>query len=534
MNSGVHRLSPMLVCALLVACGGGGEDGSSPPPSGNIPPTFNYTPGIFQAASTFADRCQAPRTGTDPLTNRPYADVRGSTLEEKHFLRSWTNELYLWFSEVPERDPASIADVLDYFDVLKTNAVMPSGTPKDQFHFTYDTDDYIALAGSGVAVGYGIAWGVIQPTPSRRIVVLYVQAGSAAATQGVQRGDELLIVDGVDVVNVNTQVGVNAITAAMYPERSGETHALTFRKRGTATQAAVTLAASAVTYDPVPVTRVLPTVMGNVGYLLFNDHVATSEQALVHAVNQLRTASVQDLVLDLRYNGGGYLDIASELAFMIAGTGPTAGRVFERLRFSSKHPATNPVTGRPLEPTPFHTRTQGFSVNQGQNLPTQNLPRVFVITGEQTCSASESIINGLRGVGVTVYLIGGETCGKPYGFYPEDNCGTTYFSIQFQGVNEAGFGDYAEGFSARTRVGDNPQARLPGCPSGEDFTTELGDTNERLLRVALTYRDTGGSCQNTLPLAEPLRDRMRAMSASEQGVAVRAPEEPLRSNRILR
>ena len=58
-----------------------------------------------------------------------------------------------------------------------------------------------------------------------------------------------------------------------------------------------------------------------------------------------------------------------------------------------------------------------------------------VLTGPDTCSASESVINGLRGVDVEVNLIGGPTCGKPYGFYPQDNCGTTYFAIQFQGVN---------------------------------------------------------------------------------------------------
>jgi hypothetical protein len=72
---------------------------------------------------------------------------------------------------------------------------------------------------------------------------------------------------------------------------------------------------------------------------------------------------------------------------------------------------------------------------------------VFVLTSADTCSASESIVNGLRGAGVTVHLVGSTTCGKPYGFYPQDNCGTTYFAIQFQGVNFLGFGDYADGFT---------------------------------------------------------------------------------------
>ncbi|MDZ7769432.1 MAG: hypothetical protein U5K38_10330 [Woeseiaceae bacterium] len=72
----------------------------------------------------------------------------------------------------------------------------------------------------------------------------------------------------------------------------------------------------------------------------------------------------------------------------------------------------------------FNTRISG------QALPTLDLPRVFVLTGPGTCSASESIINGLRGVDVDVVQVGSTTCGKPYGFYPTGNCGTTYFTIQ--------------------------------------------------------------------------------------------------------
>ena len=90
-----------------------------------------------------------------------------------------------------------------------------------------------------------------------------------------------------------------------------------------------------------------------------------------------------------------------------------------------------------------------------------NLNRVVVISGSGTCSASESIINGLRGVGVDVVLIGDTTCGKPYGFYAIDNCGTTYFTVQFKGVNALGFGDYADGFSPPGATSQGEE--VPGC-----------------------------------------------------------------------
>jgi hypothetical protein len=119
------------------------------------------------------------------------------------------------------------------------------------------------------------------------------------------------------------------------------------------------------------------------------------------------------------------------------------------------------------------------------------LKRVFVITSGDTCSASEAIINGLRGVGVEVILIGSQTCGKPYGFYPEDNCGTTYFTIQFKGVNNKGFGEYSDGFIPSAT--DNDKDLVKGCSLGDDLSHNLGDVAEKNLAMALNYR-VANSC----------------------------------------
>ncbi|MEX2366776.1 MAG: hypothetical protein WD601_09230, partial [Pseudohongiellaceae bacterium] len=129
------------------------------------------------------------------------------------------------------------------------------------------------------------------------------------------------------------------------------------------------------------------------------------------------------------------------------------------------------------------------SLAAGTPLPALGLARVYVITGLNTCSASESIINSLRGVDVEVIQIGSTTCGKPYGFIPTDNCGTTYFTIQFQGVNAKGFGDYADGFSPVGAA--NPGTVIPGCPAPDDFGAALGDPAEARLSVALTHIETG-------------------------------------------
>ncbi len=115
---------------------------------------------------------------------------------------------------------------------------------------------------------------------------------------------------------------------------------------------------------------------------------------------------------------------------------------------------------------------------RGTALPSLGLTRVTILTTPGTCSASEAVINALRGVDVQVNLIGGATCGKPYGFTPVPNCGTTYFSIEFKGVNAKGVGDYDNGFA-------------PTCAVADDLTRELGDTSESLLATALSYRANG-------------------------------------------
>jgi carboxyl-terminal processing protease len=88
-----------------------------------------------------------------------------------------------------------------------------------------------------------------------------------------------------------------------------------------------------------------------------------------------------------------------------------------------------------------------------------------------------------------VIQVGATTCGKPYGFRPQDNCGTTYFAIQFRGVNQQGFGDYGDGF---TPGGTGPGG-VPGClVPADDFGHALGDPAEARLAAALRWRDTGG------------------------------------------
>jgi hypothetical protein len=481
--------------------------------------------GTFLPASNFDQMCAAPRPGT--------SDVPGTSTDENNWLRSWTNDTYLWFSEVSYPNPASYATPA-YFNLLKTNATTPSGQPKDKFHFTYDTEEWQALSQGEEVASYGALFEVLSPSPPRNIVVAFIQSSTPA--EGVLfRGDKIIQVDGEDAVNGNTQAVVDALNAGLFPDNATTPHTFVVQNVAGA-QRTVTITPDFIATDPVPDWTVFNTPTGDVGYILFNDHIATAEGWLYDAINDMGAANVSDLIIDMRYNGGGYLDIASELAYMVGNTTLTSGRSFERLVFNSKYPSTNPVTGESIVPTPFHNRSLGFDPSLPANtpLPSLNLSRVYVITGSGTCSASESVINGLRGVGVTVYQIGSTTCGKPYGFYPTDNCGTTYFSIQFRGENDANFGDYTDGFSPANTT-TNIGTTVPGCSVADDFTHELFDPLEHRTAAALALRagnNLAAACPAASGASDPRLTKASFQNAPDRNLWVSRPAA--RMNRILR
>ena len=493
----------MLTGLMLSACGGGG--GSSSPQPTAVNQTTNtgttqtgntnnsgFVAGVFQSSSVFKDSCGAPRTSTASET---FPDMQGSFADEGYWLRSWSNDTYLWYDEIQDRDPGlyatSAAGVAEYFELLKTEATTPSGNPKDRFHFTRDTAEYLAESQQGITFGYGATYKLISSSAPRELVIVLVNDNSPAADAGLQRGARIVTVDGVDLINGSD---ADTLNAGLWPNEVNEDHSFEVLDPGATERRTITMTSAQIDTDAVPQTRIIDTDSGKVGYLLFTDHILTAEQQLVDAVTQMRDANITDLVLDLRYNRGGYLYLANQVSYMIAGAG-VSGQTFNSLQFNEKNPGVNPVTGGAVSADAFLTTTTENAAPAGAALPTLALPqpRVFVLTTSSTCSASEAIINGLRGVGVEVIQFGSTTCGKPYGFYPQDNCGTTYFTTQFRSVNAAGFGDYPDGFSPVNSTESTVGVTLPGCQAVDDYTP-LGETTEPMLAAALAYRQNGGVC----------------------------------------
>ncbi|MFK3739536.1 S41 family peptidase [Massilia sp. TN1-12] len=483
-------VSLVVATSMLSACGGGGGDptrftsdtgansGATTPvtPTNPTTPTTPTTPAatpdpIPADFMSYQNLCAVPRTGVDTY-GTPFPDRQGTMQDEMKFLRGWADRYYLWYDEIPATvRMADYTNVLDYFGALKTPAVTASGKPKDRFHFTYTTAEWDAMNTAGEEVGYGLTWSTSSSKAPRTWLAAIVEPGSPAAQAGLQRGDMLTAVDGTDFVNTSSREGVDKLNAGLFPAGAGERHTLTVQRSGNTI--AVTMDAAVVASSSVKNTKVIDTPTGRVGYLTFDDHNAVAEKQLIDAFTQLKAQNVSDLVIDMRYNGGGLLYIASELAYMVAGPASN-GQTFERLSYNDKT--------APEAPIPFRNTAYGFPAPNpapaGQALPYLGLKHVTVLATADTCSASEAVINGLRGIDVQVDVIGGQTCGKPYGFTPVDNCGTTYFSIEFAGVNAKGFGDFADGFA-------------PTCMVADDLSRAVGDPAEGMLAAALAYRASG-------------------------------------------
>jgi carboxyl-terminal processing protease len=483
------------LCVILVSCGGGGSGGGG---DSDIP-----------SSASVANQCTAPRPGT--------SDGAGSIDTEKSWVRSFMNETYLWYQDIPKIDSTnytvaaygnSVPRALDaYFRALKTTKTTASGKLVDEFSFTVNTADLIKQQ-SGVASGFGIRrTPVLNPTP-RSVRVLYLEEGSPAQIAGVQRGDTIVSVNNVDINDPST-AGLTAILAGLNPIAAGKTTVLGLQAPGAALRMVSVTSSESITVTPVPLTKTLTMGTNTVGYITLNSfNVNRAEKQLFDSITQLKAANISELVLDLRYNGGGYLQISNELAWMIGGSS-LAGNTFEKIRCNDKNPLSicnaNDI---------FRQTSSGiFSLSKGQALPQLGLKRVFVLTSQSTCSASESVINGLSPF-IEVVLIGSKTCGKPYGFNITPNCGTSYAAIQFQGVNAKGFGDYADGFA-------------PTCQVADDLTKPRGDTSELMLAGALKYISTG-SC----PAVSMASMKQQAGAIVDEG-NYQVWRDPIEEQRIL-
>ena len=157
------------------------------------------------------------------------------------------------------------------------------------------------------------------------------------------------------------------------------------------------LSSETVTGVPLQIAKTIDTPQGKMGYLLLNSfNNATVEKDLYEQFTQFEQENITDLVVDLRYNGGGYLALSSQLAYMVAGSQATTNKIYDRLIYNDKLSSQNQNIGFFDTTLDLRRLIGGDSIiTEGLDLPSVNLSRVYVLTTGSSCSASESFMNSL-------------------------------------------------------------------------------------------------------------------------------------------
>ena len=460
-----------LIATLVVGCGGGGIDSSVPAPGASTPP---------------------PTAGVDCGQTR----LKQSVLETA---RDW----YLFPELLPTSiDPALYANVDDFLDALTATARAQS---KDRF-FSYTTSiatENALLQGS--SAGFGVSF-LARSNPNS-LFIGQVFEGSAAADAGLARGDEILAI-GTSVATLQTIAQIAAssggLSAALGPSTVGESR--TFRWRnlaGVVTDRSITKRNFEINPVPASSVRVLTTASGTrVGFFTLRSFVSDPGQsgqpvelaALRNAFSLFAAQNVQNVIIDLRYNGGGLVSIAELMLNLLAGD--QVGQVSYANRLNTRQSAQND--------------TRRFT-RQPQTLPTR---RVAFLVTQQSASASELVINSSVPY-IKTAVIGTRSFGKPVGQFAFDvsACDFRLRLIAFKTVNRNDDGDYFTGFPypAFTNAGG------VACAASDDLTRAPGDPAEGLTASALAWI---GSANATCPAAaialEP--DKAAALAPAEKSL----------------
>ncbi len=373
-----------------------------------------------------------------------------SVSSDKAWLREEMFDFYFWSGRSPDPSPETYADVNEYLDALRFQG--DADEPRDRFSYIEGAAAFSQFFEEGKTLGYGVAVNGVEGTLPLRI--RYIEPNSPAAAAGLLRGDTIVSANGTAAAQLVSSGDFSVLSAA------NEGDKLTLVVDSGSGARTVEVTAATFSLKPVTATTVFTLPNGKkAGYLSLKDFITQAEGPLSDAIAQIRAQGATELILDLRYNGGGRVSTATHLASLVTGA-TQAGKLFTSLVFNPKQQRYN---------TTYRLSSQ----------PGTAFPRVVVLTGSRTCSASEMVANGLKPY-ADVVTIGGTSCGKPVGFSPQKHCDKVYSLVNFESLNANGQGKYYSGLPLT-------------CTVKEDFTRALGDASETLTAAALSYLQNG-SC----------------------------------------
>jgi C-terminal processing protease CtpA/Prc len=409
---------------------------------------------------------------------------------------------YFWYHDLPSDKTLNyFLPPIEFFAKLRSKS--------DKFS-TIDTLEQVSRSIRGTDYSYGLEFTLNGPVNDTAYVahLLYVAHDSPAAQIGLQRGDWITAMDDEPITQKNYQrlYGDRSMRLTLADYNPAEEN-LTVRP-----QPVVIAPARPIEDNPVYYRNVYQRADRRIGYLVYNhfsfgptddDTNRPYDQALKEASNYFAAAGINELILDLRYNNGGYLSCAELLCTLLApqsALGQSLGYALYNDRFP--------------QPTPY--TLDAALIAGGTNL---NLTRLYVLTTSATASASEMLINSLKPY-LPLTLIGQTTVGKNVGSisFRNEALRVVMAPIVCQLYNSQNSSDYARGFAPDYPLNENQYLAnfLP-----------FGNENELLLGTALALID------GTYPPDEPgtpdtrsLPPPVRVSSVDQRATAVRLNPAP--------
>ena len=380
---------------------------------------------------------------------------------------------YLWYQDLPAViNPLSYNSPQAMLEAVKA--------PQDRYSFLMTEQEYTDRYVNATFFGYGFSQRRVDNDTAFQVV--YVYDDGSAAENGLRRGDKITEIEGVSVAEWISRLDAGTATNddVFGPNEDGVVRHFVWHKPDD-TQLSADFIKGNVTTNTVLHRSVLQSGGKRVGYLVFNSFIELSETELEQAFSYFKQQNIDELVLDVRYNGGGLIRVANQLASQVA-LSSVQGQVFVKYQYNDKNTKKNTTTL--------------FSLGKGSTH--LDLTRLVVLTTASSCSSSELVINALSPF-VDVVQVGSTTCGKPVGQQPDIIDDFVLFAINFQTVNALDQGGYFDGLQ-------------PNCQAEDEVIADWGQTADPLLAEALYYLGNDGCSMTGATAVQSLRQSAPILS----------------------
>jgi C-terminal peptidase prc len=380
-----------------------------------------------------------------------------SVEEQNRFVHEVLLERYFWYQEVPSSiDYGAFTSPEQTLSALRFDAL-------DRFSNITNAAAFNNLLNAGQFIGYGFS---VHIENDDSAWIRFVYDDSPAARAGMQRGQQIQVINGRPVAQILRD---NAFNSIFGPPELDYPLTISLRDEEGA-DLDLSLEKAVVNINTVLHHSVVSNGSENVGYLVFNSFLSTSNAELEQVFSEFSSANIRKLVLDLRYNGGGSVSVAANLASYLYRS-HQQDDIFATLIHNDKNQPRN-ATFR------FNTLANALDLEQ-----------VIMIATEATCSASELVINGLQPF-IDVRVVGNTTCGKPVGFNGFQFCDKLLLPVTFSSFNQNNEGDFFAGLA-------------PECSVNDDIHEEFGAQSEPMLVQALHLSNTNGCLTSSRALVTP-------------------------------